>query len=132
MMLGVIQSIEEVSKLKICGLSDMSGYKVSTDQHTFYVLIEEFPTCCEDYGYFSAEDNLSYYIGSELREVTLTDTARKTMTIEDENYFKDSIQFVDFMTTQGVFQIAVYNVDENGNYGHTILLAKDEEIVDTL
>lgn len=128
-MLGIIQNIEEISELKIGGFSRMNGYKVTTDQHTFYVLIEDFPSCCEDWGSFSSEDNLAYYIGSELREVTLTDAARKTQTVEESNYFEGSIQFVDFVTTQGVFQIAVYNVDENGNYGHAILVAKDEEIV---
>jgi len=43
------------------------------------------------------------------------------------------ICFVDFITTNGTFQLAVYN-SHNGYYGHGIVVAIDEKIVhdDTL
>ena len=152
-MLGIIQSIDEVLDLKIghvaplCGkggrlgvsqminatlggFSSMDGYKVVTDKHTFYVLIDNCQSCCESWGYLSSDDNLPRYIGSELSEVNLTDTALNKHIVEQSGYYEDEggIQFVDFVTNNGVFQLAVYNA-HNGYYGHGIMVAKDEEIV---
>lgn len=64
-------------------------------------------------------------------EVKVTDTAlnQKVLTKMEEEYIcNGSIQFVDFITNNGVFQLAVYNV-HNGYYGHGILVAKDDEIL---
>jgi hypothetical protein len=55
--------------------------------------------------------------------------------VKESGYYEDEggIQFVDFVTDKGVFQLAVYNA-HNGYYGHGILVAKDDEILlnDTL
>lgn len=40
----------------------------------------------------------------------------------------NQIQFVDFVTSRGTFQLAVYN-SHNGYYGHGIIVAKDDEIL---
>jgi hypothetical protein len=156
-MLGKIKSIEEVYNFKIqpvanmngsggrlgmsqminalCGYSDMEGYKVETEDHVFYVLIDNGQSCCESWGYLSSEDNFTPFIGTELIEIKLTDVALNQSVVEKSGYYEDSggIQFVDFVTERGVFQLAVYNA-HNGYYGHGILVAKDNEILlnDTL
>jgi hypothetical protein len=156
-MLGKIKSIEEVYNFKIqpvanmngsggrlgmsqminalCGYSDMDGYKVETEDHVFYVLIDNGQSCCESWGYLSSEDNFTPFIGTELIEIKLTDVALNQSVVEKSGYYEDSggIQFVDFVTERGVFQLAVYNA-HNGYYGHGILVAKDNEILlnDTL
>lgn len=156
-MLGTIKSIEEVddftikpiSKLEgsggrlgmsqminsLCGYSSMDGYKVETNEHVVYVLIDNGQSCCESWGYLTSEDNLEYYLGSELKEVSLTDKALNQKVVEQSGYYDDcgGIQFVDFVTDKGTFQLAVYNA-HNGYYGHGILIAKDDEILlnDTL
>lgn len=151
-MLGKIKNIEEIYNFKIqpiaslegkggrlgmsqmisalYGQSDMDGYKVETDKHIFYVLIDNGQSCCESWGYLSSEDNFEQFIGAELFEVQLTDTALNQKAVENSEYYEEEggIQFVDFKTSNGVFQLAVYNA-HNGYYGHGILVAKDNEIL---
>ena len=114
----------------LCGRSDMDGYKIETENHKFYILIDNGQSCCESWGYLSSEDDLVQYVGAELQEVRLTDTALNQTVVEKSDYYEDSggIQFVDFVTDRGVFQLAVYNA-HNGYYGHGILVAKDDEIL---
>lgn len=157
-MFGKIINIEEVRNFKIepvasmdgsggrlgmsqmmnalCGYADMDGYKVKTENHTFVVLIDNGQSCCENWGYMTSEDDFTYYIGAELLEVNVSDTAlnQKILTEINNNWIdSNQIQFVDFKTNKGVFQLAVYN-SHNGYYGHGILVAKDNEILlnDTL
>lgn len=149
-MLGKIISIQEVrgvqlgnrngrlglSRMKyFCVYSSMDGYKVVTDKHIYHVLIDNVQSCCETWGYLSSEDDFEQFIGSELIEVKLTDTALNQTVVANSGYYegRGGIQFVDFITTVGVLQLAVYN-GHNGYYGHEIIVAKDEEILleDTL
>lgn len=156
-MLGKIKSIQEVYDYKIqpvakldgsggrlgmsqmmsslCGYSSMDGYKVETEDHILHVLIDNGQSCCENWGYLSSEDDLTPFIGTELVEIKLTDVALNQSVVEKSGYYEDSggIQFVDFVTDKGTFQLAVYNA-HNGYYGHGILVAKDNEILlnDTL
>lgn len=92
-------------------------------------------SCCENWGYLSSEDDLTQFIGNELIEVKLTDVALNQSKLEDSGYYDGDggIQFVDFVTNKGVFQLAVYN-SHNGYYGHGIVVAKDNDILlnDTL
>lgn len=112
------------------GHPNTDGYKVETDKHTYYVLIDNEQSCCESWGYFSSEDDLEHYIGAELLEVRLTDKALNTKAVEESGYYfdKGGIQLVDFITNKGKFQLAVYNA-HNGYYGHGILVARDDEII---
>lgn len=123
--LGMSQMINALS-----GYSAMDGYKIQTDKHTFLVLIDNGQSCCENWGYFSSEDNLENYIGSQLKEIKLTDKALNQQVVEKTDYYEDDggIQFVDFITDKGTFQIAVYNA-HNGYYGHGIIVAKDDDIL---
>ena len=110
---------------------DMDGYQVTTDQHEYRVLIDNWQNCCEKWGYIASEDDLEGYVGAALLEVRLTDTALNTEILEqhDLTYFEEgSIQFVDFVTDQGTFQLAVYN-GHNGYYGHSIRVTKDAEVL---
>lgn len=108
----------------------MDGYAIETDQHVLYVLINNMQECCEHWGYFSSEDDFSRFIGAALLEVNLTDKALNVKKVEDSGFYEDEggIQFVDFVTDRGTFQLAVYNA-HNGYYGHGIVVAKDEEVM---
>lgn len=124
--LGMSQMINALG-----GYADMDGYKVETDNHTFFVLIDNSQSCCENWGYMTSEDDLNYYVGAELLEVKVTDTAlnQKVLTKMSNEYVDaGEIQFVDFITDKGTFQLAVYN-SHNGYYGHGIVVAKDNEIL---
>lgn len=116
------------------GGMSMDGYVVTTTNHTYRVLIDNEESCCESWGYFSTDDNLEDYIGSELISVELTDKALKTEPIEELEYLDcGGVQFVTFKTSKGDFQLAVYN-GHNGYYGHGIIVAEDDKILcdDTL
>ena|SRR5260221_3933439 len=150
---GTIQDIEEVTGIDLPALApldgkgghlgfagmlnalsgngSMDGYKVVTDQHTYLVLIDNETSCCESWGYLSSDDDLKHYVGAQLREVRLTDTALNTERVEASGYYdgdEGGIQFVDFVTDRGVLQLAVYNA-HNGYYGHGIIVARDDDIL---
>lgn len=152
-MLGKILSIEEITNLKLANLGAMNGsngsqrgimqninalfggygeydgYIIKTENHEFNILIDNGQCCCESWGYFYMNDDEQEFIGAELLEVNLTDTALNKEKVEESGYYEDygGIQFVDFVTDKGVLQFAVYNA-HNGYYGHPIIFAKDEEI----
>ena len=124
--LGILQMVSIVTG----GYSEYDGYEISTDENQYYVLINNGQSCCENWGYLSSDDNLDYFVGAELIEVKLTDVVLNQKVVEESNYYGDGdgIQFVDFVTDKGVLQLAVYN-SHNGYYGHSILIAKNENIL---
>jgi hypothetical protein len=129
--LGVTQMLNS-----ICGNASMDGYKVTTDKTEILVLIDNGQSCCESWGYMASEDDLSAYIGAELQRVLVTDTALNREAVERSGFYDgecSNIQFVDFETSKGVFQLAVYNA-HNGYYGHGIVVAIGDDIIhqDTL
>lgn len=130
-MLGKIRNIEEIYDFKTeLSWCKMDGYRIKTEFHNFYVLIDNGQCCCEDWGYFSSEDDYRRFINSELKEINLTDVSLNKKILDEKDIYLDGggIQFVDFVTSEGVFQLAVYN-GHNGYYGHDILILKDNEIV---
>lgn len=123
----MIQTIREIN-----GANDeMVGYQITTTQHQYRVLIRDQQRCCENWGYITSEDDLSGYVGSTLLEVKLTDTALRTAVmkeLEETDWDCGGIQFVDFVTDKGAFQLAVYN-GHNGYYGHHVRMTKDKEVL---
>jgi hypothetical protein len=86
-----------------------------------YVLIDNVQCCCENWGTIKSEDDLSYFIGSRLMHVAITDEFLKTKDIEEfmakEESSETRLMFVTFQTDIGDFQFVMYN-DHNGFYGH--------------
>jgi len=130
-MLGKILKIDKVRNVEVAEYFALDGYRVKTTQNIWYVLIDNEQRCCESWGYICSEDDPSYFIGAELMKVRLTDTALKSKMIENGGGYDcdaGDIQFVDFITNLGTFQLAVYN-SHNGYYGHEILIMKDTEVI---
>jgi len=113
------------------GYGEYDGYKVKTEKDVYLVLISNGQSCCEEWGYFDTNDDSDSFIGAGLKDIELVDMA---LNIEKYNekiqYGLDDggICFVNFITDKGVFQLAVYNA-HNGYYGHSILIAKNEDIL---
>lgn len=129
--LGVIQSIAEIDNVKFGRYCDGDGYRVTTDKHTFSVLIDNGQSCCENWGYFASNDDFEPFIGAELLSVEFIDEAlNKKQFDELFKYGFDcgGAQFVDFNTSRGTLQLAVYN-DHNGYYGHSIAVIKDSDFL---
>ena len=124
--LGIVQMLRALD-----GFAEYDGYRITTTEHTYLILIDNGQCCCESWGYFSSEDEFSNYIGKELASVELTDKALNQKKFEESGYYDDDggIQFVDFKMADGsVLQFAVYNA-HNGYYGHPIIVANDGEII---
>lgn len=105
----------------------MSGYVVETDKHKYFVLIDDHQDCCENWGYMCSEDDTSYFIGANLKEIKTTDQALNVKKIEEiapYGFDGGDIQFVTFNTSKGAFQLSVYN-SHNGYYGHGISIRKE-------
>ena len=118
-----IIKIEEVENI-----DGMDGYKITTDKQEILVLIDNFQSCCEQWGYMSSEDSHNQFINSNLLNINLVDIALNNKKFDDEiGYGLDEgeVQFVNFETDKGTFQLAVYNA-HNGYYGHSILIKSNQ------
>lgn len=125
-----ILSINEVEdfKLQENDYRKFDGYEVVTDKQKILLLIEGHQQCCESFGYFMSKDNLGDFIGAELLEITLTDTALNTKKIDEE--FKYGLDYVDLMfvnlkTNKGILQFTAYN-EHNGYYGHDVKVVSEQ------
>jgi len=130
-MAEIIHRINEIDNVEVESGDGMEGYQVTTNQHVYQVLISNYRACCENFGYIASEDDLSVYLGAVLLDVKLTDTARSTTMLNSEelgDLDEVRIQFVDFVTDKGVFQLAVYN-GHNGYYGHDVKVIKDADVL---
>ncbi len=98
-----------------------AGYEVRTSEQSILLLIDDEPSCCEQWGYFMSEDNLADFVGAEFLGLKITDTALKSFA---DDYYKEALEwdgdvmFVDINTDRGVLQFVAYNA-HNGYYGHT-------------
>ena len=78
--------------------------------------------CCENWGYLSSEDDFGSFIGSELKNVYVTDSELGTIVSNmKEDLDAGSAMFINVETTRGLLQFAAYN-EHNGYYGHDVRL----------
>lgn len=106
----------------------MEGYVVKTDKQDILIGISNGQSCCENWGYFSTNDDIKEFVGADLLDIKLTDTSLNTKIIEEKfKYGLDGgdIQFVDLITSKGTLQFAVYN-SHNGYYGHSIEIKSNQ------
>lgn len=95
------------------------GFTITTDKQVIKLLIGNGQSCCESWGYFMSEDDLEQFIGADLLDVNLTDTALNTKQIEKnkDNIDCGGVMFVNLDTSKGLLQFVAYNV-HNDYYGH--------------
>lgn len=103
--------------------NDWAGYKIVTNEQVITLLIDNRSNCCERWGYFFSEDDISEFIGAELLGIELTDAALNPASLEanelnlNERYFEGGVMFVNLNTSKGVLQFVAYN-KHNGYYSH--------------
>ena len=105
----------------------MSGYAVQTNKQTISMLIDNEQNCCEDWGYMLSEDEPEIFVGATLHNVTLTDTALKTVELYhdcDNDTYNDTV-FVNLETDRGTLQFVAYNI-HNGYYGHKVQISSHQ------
>ena len=108
-------------------VGNSQGYSITTNKQIITFAIDNNTQCCENYGYFATNDSISEFIGAELLDVTLTNTALCTekfeeilkkfhVDVNDEERTTETM-FVNFETSKGILQFVAYN-NHNGFYGH--------------
>lgn len=115
-----ILSIEEIHGYRTPGGDSrdrFSGYRVTTSEQSVLLLIDDDQQCCESYGYFLSEDNLSDFVGAELQDISVTDTLLKTKEVYKDDVAQGVTLFVNLETDRGTLQFVAYN-NHNGYYGH--------------
>ena len=125
---GKILSIKETRTS-----DNLEGFLVETTTHTIKVLISNEQKCCESWGYVSSEDDLNYFIGSNLYEIaycsevenlletTVVAIEPNVSSFEKGQDMLIEVLFLNFTTNKGVFQLTVYN-EQNGYYSHDVLI----------
>ena len=132
-----IQSVEnyqlEVGEKK--SWSSYDGYRIHTSKQDIYILIGNGQSCCENYGYFSAEDNPKDFLGANLLYVERVDKALNVHTLRTtkdplpSGVGEDEAIFITLHTSKGPLQFGVYN-SHNGYYGHQVLIKFDNTHID--
>ena len=96
---------------------EYEGYVIKTTEQEIKVGIDNYSSCCEQWGYLTSEDSLDDFIGAELLTVNLVDKALNVKVLDATSSDDIDIMFVNFETSKGTFQLVVYNI-HNGYYGH--------------
>lgn len=112
----MIQDVEE-EEIEYRG---KAGFIVSTTEQDISLLIDNVQDCCESWGFFWCNDDWKEFIGAELYNVSITDTALNTKIVEREgadSRDEGGIMFVNLETSRGQLQFVAYNC-HNGYYGH--------------
>lgn len=130
----IVKNIKEVNDVDFGERwSEYDGYCIETDKRQLYFVISNEQCCCENWGYLSSEDDFGSFIGSELKNVYVTDTKLETIVPKmEEDLDAGSAMFINVETTRGLLQFAAYN-EHNGYYGHDVLLVSkydDKTIID--
>ncbi len=133
-----ILAINEINDEQYFG---MSGYDVVTTEGTISMRIDNFQSCCEDWGYMMSEDNLEQFKQSDLLKVEVVNRDRVKQTFIDNMLKNDvpidsldegGVMFINFETSKGLLQFVVYNA-HNGYYGHDVKITLlDQFINETL
>lgn len=112
---------------------NFEGYQIITDLQTIKIGISDSQCCCETFGCIITNDDINDFIGSELKGISITDTALNNNKIEELEYLDcGGAMFVNFETSEGLLQFVAYN-SHNGYYGHDAVLIskqlnKDERL----
>ncbi len=77
----IIKNITEVSDVYFNDdkWDTYDGYCIETDSRKLYFVINNGQCCCENWGYLSSEDDFGSFIGSELKNVYVTDSELGTI-----------------------------------------------------
>lgn len=117
-MAGDRQTIEKILKITKSGTIYLRS-KNCKDAIRFR---KNGQNCCENWGYLSSEDDFGSFIGSELKNVYVTDTELGIIASNmKEDLDAGSAMFINVETTNGLLQFVAYN-EHNGYYGHEVKL----------
>lgn len=124
-----IVSIEGDVTFSMGKWSSYDGYLIKCDDgNEVKVGICNSQCCCENWGYFSSNDDFNDFIGAEVLSVAVVDDALTTTVVPD--LYDGSCMFVNIETDKGLFQLACYN-EHNGYYSHEAVVVENGVVTET-
>lgn len=125
-----ITSIKEVYEVTIEDqYGSYEGWEIQTTLRNIKIYVNDQQSCCETFGSIVSEDNVESFIGSDLSKVEVVDVACSVKMLEDIGSLDaGDTMFVNFTTSKGLLQFAVYN-SHNGYYGHDAKFIVDDIIL---
>lgn len=131
-----IKAIREVHGLKVApnDYTTFEGFEIETSQQKIHVLVADQGNCCESWGHVSTPDDLKEFLGANLRKIEVVDTALNKKEWDTQHPYgldEGGVIFVNFETSRGLFQLAVYN-SHNGCYGHTAKLISKQVTLENI
>lgn len=120
-----ILKIEEKDRFEIddANYSVYDGFFITTNKQVIIIAIQASQSCCEDWGYFMTNDDISEFIGAELKTVEIVDDC--LIKKEIPNLDCGDVMFVNFETDKGTLQFTAYN-SHNGYYGHEAIVRSEQ------
>lgn len=124
-MKEIIESISETDFKTNTGYYDpyYDGYVIKTNKQEIKMGITNSQGCCENWGYFTSEDDLTRFIGATLLDIKVTDTCLVKEKLI--NVYDGDVMFIDIETSEGVLQFVAYN-SHNGYYGHNAVVISEQ------
>jgi len=103
--------------------SSYDGYQIVTDKQTIKFGIADGQSCCEDWGYFTSNDDYEEFIGAQVLAVKVVDDALKVEKVPD--VYAGGVMFVNIETDRGTLQFGAYNA-HNGYYSHEAIVVCEQ------
>lgn len=104
------------------GWEIFEGYQILTNQQTIRIGISDVQCCCEDFGCIITNDDITDFLKSNLKSITIVDQALDHKKIDQLEYLDSGgAMFVNLETSQGLLQFVAYN-SHNRYYGHDAVL----------
>lgn len=104
------------------------GFTIKTDSEEVSLGIGMAQDCCEVFGYFMSQDDLSQFIGAELLNVEVVDNCLVTNELLPYACRMGDTMFVNIITNRGVLQFIAYN-SHNGYYGHLAWAKRNDTVI---
>ncbi len=103
----------------------MDGFIITTTEQEIKVGIDNYQSCCENWGYFMTNDTPQDFIGAELLSVDIVDEILNKEKAPE--LYDGSAMFVNFETSRGTLQFTAYN-EHNGYYAHQACVISKQKI----
>jgi hypothetical protein len=118
--------METILKIEETTFDDKDGFVITTNKQSIKLGIYNGQHCCEKWGYFMSEDDISDFIGAKLIDVKITDVLLKQSEVFDvDKIYEGGVMFVNIETDKGLLQFVTYN-EHNGYYVHeTCVISKE-------
>lgn len=101
-----------------------SGYVITlADGGAVKMGICNSQSCCEQWGYLTSQDDLSEFIGADLRSVSVVDAELQHYDVPE--VYSGSTMFINVDTSAGLLQFVAYN-EHNGYYSHEAVLIEND------